>query len=162
MAYATGAQLLTCYDARLVGDLVSDNDTRDASPAGSAVVAAILEQATSKIRAAITVGNRYTVAQVDELVSNGDALLVRMTCDFAIEYLFARRGMGIPAEHQSIIDASNEVLLALSSGKAVLDIDEARAAGLIHTASMPDYERSAQDSMANAPLFPRQRTKTTP
>jgi phage gp36-like protein len=92
MPYATPAELLVRYDARRVGDLVSDTGDRDTNPVASPVLAACLDDASGHIDSACRVGGRYSTTELDTMVGNGSSLLIRLTCDIAYGLLVARRG----------------------------------------------------------------------
>lgn len=95
MAYATGAEFTTRYDARRLAQLVADDGVQVASGtvATNNVLLAALEDASAAINSACYVGERYDASSLGALTTNGEYLLKRLCCDIAFGYLVARRGL---------------------------------------------------------------------
>lgn len=93
MSYATPADFLKRYDARITGDLVRDDDEQ-ATPAellDDDNLQAALDDASGDIDSALIVGERYTPLDLQALTGNSQTLLIRMCCDIAMAYLLRRR-----------------------------------------------------------------------
>jgi phage gp36-like protein len=122
MPYATANDFLERYDARLIGDLVSDDGTRvevGDLPA-NAVVLAVLNDAGATVDAAVYVGNRYTPAQMSDLSDTAAAFVRRLVCDLALLYIKRRRGRFDPEKDAALLREVNDTLGALRDGKDLL------------------------------------------
>lgn len=122
MPYATANDFLERYDARLIGDLVSDDGTRvevGDLPA-NAVVLAVLNDAGATVDAAVYVGNRYTPAQMSDLSDTAAAFVRRLVCDLALIYIKRRRGRFDPEKDAALLREVNDTLGALRDGKDLL------------------------------------------
>jgi phage gp36-like protein len=123
MAYANGNDLIARFDARIVGDLLADDDTRVAAgsiPANANALAA-LDDASSMINSACQVGQRYTQAQLAALSGTDAKLLVRLACDLAFIYLCQRRGIK-PAMYEETFERSTDMLEKLRNGEAIFAV----------------------------------------
>ena len=136
-SYATPADMLARYDARVVGDLVDDTDTQ-IQPAGlvnNPVLLALLADASSDIDAALTVGSRYTLTDLAGLTGNARQLLIRITCDIALAYLLRRRPSLKSDELKGVMELANQHLDRLRKGdeifplSAVIDASEPLVTG---------------------------------
>ena len=122
MAYATGADFLIAHDARLIGDLVNDSgvqETAEKLPT-NAVVVYELDRASAAITTAITVGNRYTLAQIASLATASSMFLKGLTCDLALIYLKRRRGRFDPEKDGPLLKECNDSLKSLREGDNTL------------------------------------------
>lgn len=144
-AYATRAQLIERYDARLLGDLVGDAGTRVSS--GDLLtndnLQRALDDASGAIDAAMRSGDRYTVdnlrALIDDNTTSADAKygsamhLVRVTCDIAIMYLSDRRlfGGGDNPTLQRVIERAKQYIEDLRSGRDIFDIGNSAEVGKV-------------------------------
>ncbi len=145
MAYATNAQFLQRYDARLIGDIVSDMSVRvpPADLLTNAVLTAALDDASGEIEAALMQGNRYTAAQLAALTGNSSSHLARLCCRIAWGLLMERRGRMGDVHRDEAMDASRAELRRLRSGEHVFDVEELKEAGN-PSASLPtrvEYDR---------------------
>ncbi len=122
MPYSTPADMLQRYDARLVGDLVSDNGVQ--VPAGdlptNGVLLSVLLDASAAVDAAVYVGNRYTPAQMASLSTTAAAFVRRLVCDLGLVYLKRRRGRFDPERDGALLTEINSTLDALRDGKDLL------------------------------------------
>lgn len=93
MSYASVQNLIARYDARTVGQLVSDNNI--AVPpielAWNSVAQAALDDASGEIEAALLRGERYSAADLAALTGNSAKHLIRICCDIAFWNLWDRR-----------------------------------------------------------------------
>ncbi len=93
MPLATGEDLIAFYDARLVGELASDDGDAvdvDDIPAHEVIVKA-LSAASGEFTTALRVGGRYTVAQLEALTADDQELMKAIICSLAMARLFRRR-----------------------------------------------------------------------
>lgn len=129
--YASAAQLIERYDARDVGDLVSDTDDQ-ASPIDLVthpLVTTSLEDASGAVEASLLVSNRYTPDELTSLTGNSQSFLERITCDIAMSYLLARRPGFDPDRMRAQMELAEMHLERLRKGENVLNLDSQRAAG---------------------------------
>lgn len=141
--YATAADMVYRFDKRVIGDLLSDDDTRvvEADFAQNATLHAALTDATQMINAAIRVGGNYTYTELYNLYTDGQAgttrskyawsLLTRLCCNLALANLKARRGYS-QSEIMSQIPFYRETLdflEMLRKGERILDLDDNMDAG---------------------------------
>jgi hypothetical protein len=148
--YITAAALLDRYDYRWLGDRVLDTGTRataadlqnDATDAGRRLALAIAD-ATAEIDTAVTIGNRYRLADLAALVadqptSSSATLLARISADLAVGFLAQRRVL--PAEETAALspafEAAQGVLIQLRNAERILvDVPEVPEAGEMGTAT---------------------------
>ena len=129
--YASAAQLLERYDARDIGDLVSDTDDQ-ASPIDlltHPLVTTSLEDASGAIEASLLVGNRNSPTELESLTGNSKSFLERITCDIAMSFLLCRRP-GFDADRMTAqMNLAEMHLERLRNGENVLNLDDQRDAG---------------------------------
>lgn len=135
MAYATPAELLARYDARVIGDLVGDvNERVDAAdlPTDENLLAA-LDDASGEIEAAVLQGKRYTTADLAALAGNTRFFLVRICCQIAIARLWERR-LTLDASEQiaaeQAFEQARKALDRLKRGEEIFDIQAVKDAGV--------------------------------
>lgn len=120
-SYASGSDLVKYHDARRIGDLISDTDTRIASasvPANAVVTAALL-RASGEVEMAAQVGGKYTPTDLAGLTGAAAEALIGLVCDLAVWHIEKRRARGItPADVPGAAEAY-EVLAALREGNLV-------------------------------------------
>jgi len=120
--YATPAEMLQRYDSRLLGDLVSDTGTA-VSAAGLLTdtnLEAALADASSAIDVAVSVGDRYTPAQMANLSDSAAAFVRRLACDIALIYVKRRRGRFDPEKDGALQKEVSDTLTGLREGKNLL------------------------------------------
>ena len=136
MAYATPAQFLERYDERLLGDLVSD-DNSQVSPSAlltDSNLQAALDDASGDIDAALITGQRYTTDDLDGLTGNSQKHLIRITCDIAFVLLLTRRGSMDPETRRSHMAVAEDHLERLRKGLNIFNLDDQKDAGVVETA----------------------------
>ena len=161
-AYATNAQFLQRYDARIVGDLVSDtgNQVGAAELLDDPVLTALLASASGEIEAAILNGNRYTTTDLENLTGNSLAFLADLTCRVAYSKLWDRRPWANAERHAQAAQAADLVLERLRKGQYALNVAETLDAGLV---SNPSPSRITIEGMnlvvdqARRGFYPRRR-----
>jgi len=150
MPYTTADAVLDRYDYRFLADRVLDTGGRataadlvdTGTDAGRRLALAITD-ATSLIDTAVSVGNRYRLADLQGLVDNQPnstslALLARVSADLAVGLLAKRRAL--PAEEMAQLvpgyDEAMGVLAQLRNGERVLvDVPDVPEAGEMGTAT---------------------------
>lgn len=141
-SYATPAQLLQRFDARLLGDLCADDGTRVSAVnlLTDDVLQAALDDASGAIDAALRASERYSVEALDSLATESQdedtevkssRHLVRVTCCVAMMYLADRRlyGGGDNQTLNRVIEQAKQYLKDLQSGKDIFDINESAEYG---------------------------------
>jgi phage gp36-like protein len=131
MLYATAADMLARFDARVLGDLVNDTDSQVDSIGlqSDAVLLAMLGDASGDIEAALLVGGRYTIVDLEALASalpptNGTAFLKRMCCDITLAYLLRRRPSKNADSDKAAADMAERHLDKLRGGDAIFPLDK--------------------------------------
>lgn len=135
MSYATPADLKLRYDARRLGDLVKDDNTR--ATAGdldsNLNVQAALDDAQGMVDAAVLAGARYSTVDLAALTGTNKAFLLRINCDLAYGFLILRRGFTdsemsklAPGYAQAV-----KTLELLRTGERVFDIEANIEAGTL-------------------------------
>lgn len=118
--------MLKRYDARLLGDLVSDNGVAVAADTlpDNPVLLAVLDDASAAVDAAVFVGNRYTPEQMASLSATAAAFVRRLVCDLALIYIKRRRGRFDSDKDAALLKEVNATLDALRRGDDVLVSDQ--------------------------------------
>ena len=133
-AYATPADLLKRYDARIVGDLVSDTgikvnrqDLQD-----HPVLLAVLLDASGEIDASVLQAKRYSTADLAALTGNSLNHLKRITCTIAFGLLWERRPWSDDDDsgRDEAQKRARQQLDSLRKGLTVFDVEANKEAGL--------------------------------
>jgi phage gp36-like protein len=133
MSYATPANMQARYDARLLGDLVTDSGTAASASAQltDANLQAALDDASGAIDAALLNGQRYSATDLSGLTGNSQKHLIRMTCDIAIVYLVDRRAYHKMNETlERIMVRAQGFLKQLKDGDNIFDVPAQIAASV--------------------------------
>lgn len=143
MAYATGQDLVDCFDVDFVGDLAQDN-REPMDPAAVKLlpnVLRMLEQASGEIDVALIAGGKYSPAQLAALTGNSRAHLVRITCTIAMALLFKRRPSQAMMElAKPFLEEKDGYLEALRKGQNLFNIEENKSAGFIELQTVTAVE----------------------
>lgn len=126
MAYASPSDMLARYDARTLGDLVSDDNEQITAVdlTTDAVLLAMLDDASGSIDSELSVGGRFKPADLAGLTGSELSHLKRITCDIAFAYLLRRRG-GIDAEkHGANLKLAETHLERLRRGETIFRIPD--------------------------------------
>jgi phage gp36-like protein len=128
-SFATPAQLVQCYDFRMLGQLITDTGVAadEGDILANDITEAFLEQASGKIVMYAVQGGRYTEADLLAMTGMGAAILVRLTCDICIWEFVLRRGLPVDAYPQ-VLEAE-KILAKLAKGDVVFPIPAVIAAG---------------------------------
>lgn len=137
MPYITPSDVILRYDRRRVAELLTYNDASPVDPSslsGNASLLALCDDACSEIDAAVTVGHRYTRANLLTLAASAEegALLRRLACDLVWGNLLTYKGLGdanVQAQAPRYMEAK-EILKRLNNGDMVFGLTANRDAGL--------------------------------
>lgn len=129
MSYATPSDLLARYDARVLGDVVGDNNLRIDSTAllTNVNVQAALDDASGMINSAVLVAQKYSPLDLAAMTGVDKALLLRHVCNLAYGLLTMRRGL--PVDKLDQFKMSMEALDKLRSGERVFGVPANEEAG---------------------------------
>lgn len=140
-AYATPAQLLQRYDARVVGDLVSDSGIKvnRQDLLDHPILLALLLDASGEIDAAVLQAKRYTSAQLSALTGNSLNHLIRITCTIAFGLLWERRPWSDEDDsgREEAQKRARKALEDLRKGVTIFDTEDAKDAGLPNSYEPP-------------------------
>ena len=129
--YATAADALAYFDARAIGDLVSDSGGRvpPAALVDDTTLAALLLAASGEVEAACIRGHRYDPADLAALTGSSAAFLKQLVCSLAVgRALLTRRNVaGIPADTLKWAEGH---LIRLRDGEEIFGLVESQAAGV--------------------------------
>jgi hypothetical protein len=153
--YATPAQFLAIYDYRPAGMLVRDDGTAAtaANLLTDANLAQALLEASGEIELSAMVGSRYMPADLQALAATntaGAALLAKLTCDIAAEFLRQRRLIPVREPYPQYA-AALEKLQMLRDGYEILPFAQAASTGV------PDTYTFNQNDVDNLNLITRNR-----
>lgn len=136
MSYATPDDLKARYDARLIGDLISDQGVQ---VTGAALdvdlkLQAALDDAAGAMDAAFLQGARYSMDDINGLMAgstNSRSHVVRINCDIAIMYLADRRVHARANETlERIMERAQTYLKQLKTGEDLFEIPAKVAASV--------------------------------
>lgn len=143
MAYATGCDLVDCYDIELVGDLAQDSreETDQCDVTKLPIVAKILDQASGVIDSALIAGGRYRAEQLLALEGIHLAFLKRMVCTVAMSMLLKRRVDPSYMEMAKLLQEEVDgYLKSLRTGENLFDIAENKSASVIELQTVQAVE----------------------
>jgi len=142
MSFAAGSDLVSRFDIRLIGDLVTD--VGETLPAGDVAahpnLATALEDASGEIVVALRAGGRYTELQLGSLTGYSLSHLKRVCCDIAMALLIKRRPIMDEDRASEFAKQSREHLRALADGKNLFGLPEAIEAGNLSVSHMETIE----------------------
>jgi len=126
-AYADAGDMITFFDARNIGDLLSDDGDRIsvAAISDNLKMIQILNGATGRVKAAIRQGDRYTTQQITDLSGESLEYLKYLTCCVAFCMLWKRRpSKDDSTQQQDACQEAAEGLESLRTGQAVFEVTE--------------------------------------
>ena len=141
-ALLTVAAFLARADARLVGDLCSQDGTRVSAAAlpNDPVLAAALLDAQGEVEASALRGQRYAPADLAVLTGAGQAKLFRVLRDLTVLKLYQQRGEDVPERFARV----ERELEMLGDGEKIFGLAESAAAGIMaHAVLTPDQIAAA-------------------
>ena len=145
MAYITPADLTARYDARTVGQLISD-DSVAVPPnklATDANLLAIIGDADGAIDAALMQFGRYASTDLTGLTGNSLSHLKRMSSDITMAYCYARRPAYDVEKYEKMMEMATKALERLRKGENVFNLSLQITAGAptIDGPTTVDYQR---------------------
>ena len=131
-SYASPADILKRYDARTLGDLVSDTGLRVDSTAllADENLQAALDDASGEIEVALIQGRRYKVSDLTALTGNSKNYLKRIVSQIAFGLLWERRPWSDEDQRQEAMVGARKALERLRRGEHVFELDAPQDAGL--------------------------------
>lgn len=132
MAICSPADFLLRYDARVVGELVSDANSRVSAVdlATNTVVLTILADAEADVITALLTGGRYSEGDLTGLTGSSLTKAKRVISDISIEYLKERRGNRDPERAKGERENALAPLDRLRRGENVFNLTPQIEAGL--------------------------------
>lgn len=136
-AWATGDDLVAYFDARTIGQIISDTGTTVAigSVPSHAVVTRMLLVASGAVNSALMASKRYSEADLSGLDDPSAELLRSITCDIAMYNLLRRRLDLYPDRQEQMRKLSESHLERLRKGEIVLDVQSVKDAGVVSHAT---------------------------
>lgn len=134
-AFITNAEMLERYDARILGQLLSDDDDAVSEPSllTDTYLTQALEDASGEVLSAANRGGRYSEDDLAALTGNHKAYLQRLVADIAFGYLLQRRGKAVDAYPS--VEKAGEALELIEEGERVFGVSKVIEAGVakLHT-----------------------------
>jgi len=147
-------------DIRLLNELVSDTATDgDYSTDSTGVLAAAIERASEEIASAATRSNAYVVSELETLATANNGMLLGLTADLALCFLFERRGGDVPESVKAKANRAQDRLGDLRDGKRVFAVDTKRDAGTATVQVIMASTRGSLAMNADGSFFPNRRTQ---
>lgn len=156
------AQLLsntdfTLYaDARLLAELASDANT-DGTVSSSSIITESLLRAGEEVASAATRSNSYTIQELEDMGTAGNAMLRGLVADLALCFLFERRGGDVAESVKAKAMRAQETLRDLRDGKKVFAVDANRAAGTATVAVIQTAIRGSLSLVSDSTFYPNRR-----
>jgi hypothetical protein len=128
--YCTNQQFLDRYDARTVGDLLSDNNVRAVNLSSSALLTELLAEASGWVEAACLKSDHYLPSDLASLTGNSAGMLAGLVAGLAMFMIWDRRptrlaSVELPTRAKLALDQLDQ----LEKGVRIFGFAEAAAAG---------------------------------
>lgn len=125
-AYATADDLLARNDRNVVAQLCGDDGHQvpDEDLAADPNLLAAIADASGDVEAALLVGERYSVADLEGLTGNSLAKLKRIVCTMAMAYLLERRPIVHVANAQQLMERAEQYLEQLRTGQRIFNVED--------------------------------------
>lgn len=157
--YATYDDLEKSLDGVIIAQLCSD--AGQDVPGANSITESALERASGIIRSYAMVGGQYSDANLSQLNSDGDPMLVMLTVDLAAEFLFQRRATKIPPSIEDRVKRAYSALEALRDGKMIFGaIAASISAGQPEVKAIPQSTLRHYGKASNLPFFPYRKSST--
>lgn len=120
-SFATPAEFLQRYDARIFGDVVRDDGNQATAEEllDDPNLQAALDDASGDIESACLVGERYLPADLAALTGHSLFHLKRICCDIAVAFLLRRRPSDDPDRDTARLELAEKHLERLRTGEMV-------------------------------------------
>lgn len=155
--YLTAAQFLRYYDTRVVAELLSDNGVKVPDPAGSPILAELLQAACGEVEASALRGGRYTsddLAALAASASNHAVFLRKLVASVCIDSLRSRRAR---VNEEELKDRKwvLESLKRLRQGEEIFGFVEVQKAGTTQATHDNAANRQARQGISTfaSPFF---------
>jgi hypothetical protein len=154
------AEMQKFVDVRLLNELISDtNSDGDYTTDSTGVLASSIERASEEIASAATRSNAYTVTELETLATANNGMLLGLTADLALCFLFERRGGTVPETVKAKANRAQERLGDLRDGKRVFAVDTKRDSGTATVQVITAATRGSLVMNADGSFFPTRRTQ---
>lgn len=154
------AEMQKFVDIRLLNELISDtNSDGDYTTDSTGVLASSIERASEEIASAATRSNAYTVTELETLATANNGMLLGLTADLALCFLFERRGGTVPETVKAKANRAQERLGDLRDGKRVFAVDTKRDSGTATVQVITAATRGSLVMNADGSFFPTRRTQ---
>lgn len=164
MRYADGNDLVDRYDARVIADVVRDDNTSVpiADVPSHPRVMSALDDASGEFEISLVAGKRYSIKDLEGLSGNNLAMRKRIVCDIAMSYLLQRRASRKPEDAGAAAKLAERHLKRLRDGDVVFSLEPQEDAGLptMPEMSLLDYQKNygLRDRVKN--YYPARRYRT--
>ncbi len=121
-SYAQPSDMLNCFDANILGDVVSDTGVQVdiGSLSEDQKLLSALARASGEVEAAVLAGGMYQISDLTSLTDNGQALLIDMVCCVAMCKLLRRRPTKSTQELlEGVCKDARDQIQALRKGESV-------------------------------------------
>lgn len=144
-AYADPSDLVNRLELPTIQRLISDDghDVPEEDLATDDKLLAALEDASGDVEAAMLVGKRYSVEDLERLTGNSLATLKRITCTIALAYLLERRPTVHLEQSQRYLERAQQYLEQLRAGARIFNVEDnvGKQTPTIDGPRSVDYER---------------------
>jgi phage gp36-like protein len=125
-AYAEPADMTTRHDATVVASLCSDDGHEVPSEdlATDPNLLTALQDASGDVEAALLIGKRYSVEDLEGLTGNSLAKLQRITCTIAMANLLERRPVVHVQEAEKLLERAEKYLEQLRTGQRIFNLED--------------------------------------
>jgi hypothetical protein len=153
------ADFIRYADERLLKELAKDDNTDATTLVGNDVITYALLRGGEEIAAAATIGNVYTVTDLETLGTANNAFLQGLVADLALCYLFERRGGDVPESVKAKANRAAGILNDIRDGKRVFAITSNRDAGVAQLSIVNSLVRQQLGMTADDAFFPARQTR---
>jgi hypothetical protein len=145
-------------DERLLKELATDTNA-DGTISTSEIITEALLRGGEELASAATRSNAYTVAELEALATDGNALVRGLVADLALCFLFERRGGDVPESVKAKANRAQEALGSLRDGKRVFAVDANRGAGTASVSVISATTRGSLHMASDDSFYPPRRTQ---
>lgn len=146
-------------DERLLKELTSDTNSDAVIDASNTILTEALLRGGEEVAAAATRSQAYTVAELEALATDGNALIRGLVADLALCFLFERRGGDVPESVKAKANRAQTLLSDLRDGRKVFAVDNNREAGTATVAVISTSTRGSLRMVSDSPFYPTRLTQ---
>ena len=147
-------------DERLLKELTSDTNADATVDGSNTILTEALLRGGEEVAAAATRSQAYTVAELEALATDGNALLRGLVADLALCYLFERRGGEVPESVKAKANRAQTMLGDLRDGRKVFAVDANRQAGTASVSVISQAIRGSLRLVSDSPFYPERRNQS--